>query len=241
VPLTGTFAESPAFQTFGPDSTKNYEVGIKGSSGGVHYSASLFHIDWKNIQLDTATPNWGFYAAQNGGRARSQGVELDASGRIAGAWGYSAGYAYTDAKLTQDVGRADDRTILLAHAGARLPGTAEHTVNLSIDHTQPLGKLYWTNRVGATYQSSTENSISTSPLFAHRWPGFSLWNLSSTLADETWSATLFVKNVFNNAGQTGGLLEAYMGTSPSQNYFGNGSKVFISQPRTIGVSATYSF
>jgi outer membrane receptor protein involved in Fe transport len=242
VPLTGTFAESPAFQTFKPDSTKNYEIGVKGtSSGGVRYSATLFDIDWKNIQLDTATPNWGFYAAQNGGRARSDGLELDASGHFSSAWGYSVGYAYVDAKLTQDVGRADDPTITIAHSGARLPGSAKHTVNASLDHTQSLGNLFWTNRVSATWQSSTENSISTSPLFAQKWNGFSLWNLSSTLADDRWSATFFVKNVFNNAGETGGLLKAYMGTDPSQNYFGNGSKVFIAQPRTIGLSATYSF
>jgi iron complex outermembrane recepter protein len=35
--------------------------------------------------------------------------------------------------------------------------------------------------------------------------------------------------------------ELYMGTDPSQNYFGNGSKEFLTMPRTIGIALTYWF
>jgi outer membrane receptor protein involved in Fe transport len=241
VPLTGTFAESPKFQTFKPDRSTNIEAGIKGRSGDLRYSASLFHIDWKDIQLDTATPNWGFYAAQNGGKARTQGLELEVSGRLAQAFRYSLAYAYVDAKLTTDAGRADNPAIVIAKAGTRLPGSAKNTLNASLDHTQSLAGLYWTNRIGAYYQGDTENSISGSARFKQTWSGFSLWNLSSTLAGEKWSATLFVKNLTNADGITGGLLEAYMGTDIKQNYLGNGSKVFISQPRTIGLSGSYRY
>jgi outer membrane receptor protein involved in Fe transport len=241
VPLTGTFAESPAFQFFDPDKSTNYELGIKGRADSLRYSASLFYIDWRNIQLDTATPNWGFYAAQNGGKARSQGLELELSGRLVQSLRWGLGYAYVDAKLTEDVGRADNRSIVIARSGTRLPGTAKNTVNVSLEHTMPLGGLFWTNRLSASAQGATENSISTSARFKQTWGGFSLWNLSSTVGGDKWSATLYVKNLFNNDGITGGLLEAYMGTDKTQNYLGNGSKVFISQPRTIGISGKYVF
>ena len=85
------------------------------------------------------------------------------------------------------------------------------------------------------------NCPSHSELRPGTWSGFSIWNLSSTIANNHWSATLWAKHLFNKDGVTGGLLETYMGTDPAQNYFGNGSKVFISQPRTIGVTARYSF
>lgn len=241
VPLTGTFAESPAFQFFEPDRSTNYELGIKGRTAGLRYSASLFYIDWRNIQLDTATPNWGFYAAQNGGKARSQGLELELSGQLAPSLRWSLGYALVDARLTEDVGRADNRTIVIATAGTRLPGTAKNTLNASLEHTLPLGDLFWTNRLSATAQGATENSISTSARFKQTWGGFALWNLSSSIGGDKWSVTLYVKNLFNRDGITGGLLEDYMGTDKSQNYLGNGSKVFISQPRTIGLSAKYLF
>ena len=38
--------------------------------------------DWKNPQLNTATSNWGFFAAMNGESATTQGIELELSGAI---------------------------------------------------------------------------------------------------------------------------------------------------------------
>jgi hypothetical protein len=99
----------------------------------------------------------------------------------------------------------------------------------------------WINRVSVYGQGPTENAISTSPKFSKLWPGFSVWGLTSTVASERWSAAVYVKNLFNNEGITGGFLEAHMGTDPTQNYVGNGSKVFISQPRTVGFAGSYEF
>jgi len=242
VPLTGTFAESAAFQTFKPDTNTNYEIGFKGSTATLRYNLSAFLIKWKNIQVDTTTPNWGFYAAQNGRRASSRGLEADISGRFGEAWGYALGYAYVDAKLDDDVLRADRQTVVVAKAGTRLPGTAKNTLNGSVNHTLFLNDGWsWNNRVSGYYQGATENAISSSARFKKTWDGFSQWGITSTVSADKWSVTLFVKNVFNNAGVTGGFLEAQMGTDPSQNYYGNGSKVFISQPRTIGAGVTYNF
>jgi outer membrane receptor protein involved in Fe transport len=240
VPLTGNFAEPAAFQYFKPDTNTNYEVGFKGGSSTLRYSAALFRIDWKDIQLDTATPVWGFFAAQNGGKASSKGLELELSGKLAEAWRYGLGYSLVNAQLDDDVGRADDPSIIIAKSGTRLPGTAKNTVSASLDHTLVLENgLSWVNRIGGYYQGPTENAISESARFKKTWPGFSLWNFSSSLQSEKWTATAFVKNITNERGVTGGFLEAYMGTSPSQNYEGNGSKVFISRPRTIGLALSY--
>jgi hypothetical protein len=32
-----------------------------------------------------------------------------------------------------------------------------------------------------------------------------------------------------------------MGTDPSQNYYGNGSKFNVAAPRTLGLTVSYSF
>ncbi len=242
VPLTGNFAESPAWQTFKPDTNVNTEVGWKGSSGDLRYNISLFNIAWKDIQIDTTTPTWGFYVAQNGGKASSRGLEAELKGKLTSALRYALSYAYVDAKLDQDVLRADKPSVVSATAGTRLPGSAKHTLSASLDHTQMLGEgWYWTNRINAYYQGDTENAISPSVKQKQTWAAFSQWGVSSTIAADKWSATFFVKNLTNNDGITGGFLESAMGTSPSQHYQGNGSKVLISQPRTIGLSASYSF
>jgi outer membrane receptor protein involved in Fe transport len=242
VPLTGTFAESPAWQTFNPDTNTNSEIGIKGVEGNFRYNLSLFDIRWKNIQIDTTTPVWGFYVAQNGGKASSKGLELELSGRLTTDLRFGLNYAFVNAKLSEDVLRADRPSVVSAVAGTVLPGTAKHTVSANLDHVTPLSNdWYWTNRISAYHQSATQNSISQSPREKATWSGFSQFGISSTLAADKWSATFFVKNLTNSEGVTGGFLESAMGTAPAQNYYGNGSKVLISQPRTIGLSASYTF
>lgn len=242
VPLTGNFAENKAWQTFKPDTNVNTELGIKGTQGDFRYNLSVFNIAWKDIQIDTTTPNWGFYVAQNGGKASSRGLELELSGKLSDAWRYGMSYAYIDAKLDEDVLRADKPSIITAAKGTRLPGTAKNTFSVSLENTQMFENgWYWTNRINAYYQGDTENAISSSIKVKNTWKAFSQWGFSSTLMSDNWSATFFVKNLTNNDGVTGGFLESAMGTSPAQNYYGNGSKVLISQPRTIGISANYNF
>jgi iron complex outermembrane recepter protein len=253
IPTTGNFAEHPAFQTYRSDSVTNYEVGAKGKLGrAAQYSAAVFYLDWEDIQLDTATPIWGFFDVVNGESARSQGVELELQGQ-AGALSYGFGYTYVDAELTaavcspaiaRDVCLASPNNLnrQLARDGAQLPGSAEHTVNVMLEHTLTLsGAWEWRNRVSGYYQSASENSIGYSPRVAATLDSFHLWNFHSTLSHETWDFTVFVKNVANEEGVTGLFTEAQMGTSPPEEYFGNGSKQFLSQPRTIGVAVNYSF
>ncbi|MGH8179235.1 MAG: hypothetical protein ACREV5_23510 [Steroidobacter sp.] len=55
------------------------------------------------------------------------------------------------------------------------------------------------------------------------------------------ACVLFAKNIFNEEGVTGLFTEAYMGTAPDQGYFGNGSKQFLSLPRTLGLTVNYRF
>jgi len=242
VPLVGNFKESAAYLSYAPDTNTNYELGIKGASGSLKYGASLFYIDWQDVQVETSTPNWGFFAAQNGGKASSKGLEFELSGGLSADWRFALNYTYVDAKLEDNVLRVDKPSVVIAPAGTRLPGTARHTISGSIEHQMGLQNGWqWVNRVSAYYQGATENAISASAKFKATWPGFSQLGFSSTLAGDNWTASLFVKNLLNKEGITGGFLEQHMGTDPAQNYYGNGSKVFISQPRTIGVSMAYSF
>ena len=242
VPLVGNFKESAAYLSYAPDTNTNYELGIKGTQSGIKYGASVFYIDWKDVQVETSTPNWGFFAAQNGGKAKSQGLELELSGGFAAAWRWGLNYTYVDAKLVDPVLRVDKPSVVIAPAGTRLPGTARHTISGSLEHTMELSNGWqWINRLSAYYQGETENAISTSTKYAKTWPSFSQFGISSMIAAEKWNATFYVKNLLNNEGITGGFLEPSMGTDPTQNYYGNGSKVFISQPRTIGVAVSYNF
>ena len=256
VPTTGYFAESPAWLSYQPDTDVDSELGVKGAVGDVTYNADVFYVDWKNPQVNTATMNWGFFAVQNARRATTKGVELALSGRILPNWYYGLGYTYTDARLADDAISADgDYTINTA--GAQLPGAPRHQFNVSTDYHLPLavGKLSF--HADGSYQSSTEDTLFSSkvdlnsvpapnpylgqPKFYYPLSGFWIWNASTVYSQDKWKAILWVKNIGNVAGVTGVYTDAYMGTSPAQNYYGNGSKALTTLPRTIGLTLNYSF
>ncbi len=240
VPLTGNFAEDPAWQLYVADTVENYEVGVKGMLGEMRYDLSAFFVDWNDPQLNTATANWGFFAVINGESAESKGLELQLSGALGEHVNYGFGWAYTDAELTADL--VSPLGTVYDVDGAALPGAPVNSLNASLDwHTAVLGDKQFIAHVDGYYQSSMRNAIGTSDVFAVQLDGFQLWNTAFTLAADDWSTSLWVKNVFNEEGVTGTFTELYMGTAPGLGYFGNGAKDLISLPRTIGLSFNYSF
>ncbi len=244
VPLSGVFAEDPVWQRYDSDSVTNYEIGIKGTTGRGFFNVDFFYVDWKDIQLNTATTNWAFFAAQNGGKAHTTGIEAEYDLFFGEGWHVNAGYAYIDGELDDALYSPTDPDEMfpIAPDGTPLPGLAKNTLNVTLDNTFTLANGWdWTNRVSGYWQSSMENSILQSPSFAYKLDGFTLWDFNSTLVSDNWAVTLFVKNMFNEKGVVGIFKEQYMGTDPAQNYYGNGSKEYIARPRTIGLNVRYNF
>ena len=247
VPLTGGFAENPEYLNYDSDSVTNYEIGVKGNTGEAFYALTLYRMDWDDPQLNVTTPNWGFYAAVNGESARTQGVEFETRGYLTDTLQYGIQYAYTDAELTDDLyipaGTAESPSeVLKATGGERLPSTAKHTFSASLEHYYEMeGEYYLLSRASAYYQSDSRNALGDDPVFDIVLPSFWIANVSTTLHATDWSATVYVKNVFNEEGVTGVLSEGYMGTDPDENFYGNASKSYITQPRTIGVALQYQF
>jgi iron complex outermembrane receptor protein len=243
VTALGRWAEDPRWRTYKPDSVVNYEAGVKGQTLGISYSAALYYIDWTDIQLNTFTDNYGFFAVANGRTARSEGFEGSIEGRLSPQLHYSVGYTFTDAKLTSNL--LSPTGLLLAANGERLPGTPQHAVTVAADYTVPLSNSSLIFGVSGYYQSTVRNALGEStPLHPSQYtadePGFQLWNLKATWLLKTWDATLFVKNVFNDPGVTGEFTQAYMGTNPTTaNYYGNDARKFISLPRTVGLALNY--
>jgi outer membrane receptor protein involved in Fe transport len=290
VPTSGKYAENPALFTFDSDKNDNIEIGYKGISGKMAFAISGFYTNWKNPQLNTITPNWGFFAAINAKSARTAGLEAELSGKLTDSLSYNLSYTYVDAKLTADVyqqagnlyGINPTYIDRVAANGNRLPGTAQNVLSLSLQHDMKLsGDFRISTVLSGYYQSGTVNSIgddnclagysattslrcldSADPSSATYAPtsvytrsfanidGFQLWNLSSTLSKDAWAASLFIKNVCNADGTTGKVPYALAGprvnpttgaVSATQRYFGNNSRDYIAQPRTIGIAISYKF
>lgn len=87
---------------FAPDSTTNYEVGLKTETDDHLLSLELtgFVIDWKDIQLLAQVE--GFGVNTNGGSARSKGIEFTAGLNPSRFLSLYANGSYVDAYLTKD-------------------------------------------------------------------------------------------------------------------------------------------
>lgn len=239
VPTTGFYAEDPAWQIYDSDRVDNYEVGIKGRHNGMRYDLNMFYVDWKDAQLNTATPNWGFFAVQNAGAAHTAGLEAQLSGYLGDDVGWLLGYTYLEAELDEDFRSPLGGVIDLE--GHRLPGAPEHMLNGAIDYRRPIGSYTFFARLDGFYQSETRNATSQSPRFDADLDGFAIFNAVATLSSPSWDLSLWVKNIGDEEGVTGVYTEAYMGTAPAEGYFGNGSKSIISLPRTVGVTLGFHF
>lgn len=243
VPLTGFFREDPAWLTYGPDTVTNYEIGVKGRAGIFRYNAALFNMDWDNIQLNTSTTNWSFFVVQNGKEARTRGLELEVLAQATPDLQIGLGYTYVDAELTEDLVAPTAVRRVIALKGERLPATSKHFVNANVAYSRLIAPdLTWNARLNWMYRSSVENAFATRRLNNEaKLDGFSIVDVATGLAYGPFEATLFVRNLLNSEGITAVFTEAYMGTSPVQNYFGSGAKEQIATPRTLGLTLAYRY
>lgn len=96
---------NPDGETFKPERSTQYEVGIKAFLWDNRISATLawFHLTRKNLLTPDSNPA---QAAQGfmvqSGEQRSQGIEFDITAQLTAGWNVIAGYAYTDAEVTKD-------------------------------------------------------------------------------------------------------------------------------------------
>lgn len=255
VPTTGNFAESPVWVNYKPDNDIDYEVGVKGTWRGITYTADLFYVNWWDIQLNSATTNWGFFAVLNGKDANTKGAELQIAGNVLDHLHYGLGYTYTEADLGADL-YTPDRIFLINTKGGQLPGAPKNIVDGSLDYDVPLPSATLLFHLDGYYQSSTQDTASSNgsslntypfspyfglPKFYSHMDGFSLWNTSVSYNRDSWSATLWAKNIFDARAVTGVYTQAYMGTAPAENFDGNASKALNALPRTIGVTLDYKF
>ena len=88
---------------FGSDSLWSYEIGSKSTlwDHRLQINASVYYIDWKNIQQNVYLPSCGEQFTANLGKAKSEGGDIDVLFRPLDALTFDFRAAYTDAKLTK--------------------------------------------------------------------------------------------------------------------------------------------
>jgi len=117
-------------------------------------------------------------------------------------------------------------------------------LSLSLDNTWQVGReMDLTGVFSAYYQSDSENFIDQTSQLNQQLGSFTLLNANLTLAGDEWSAMLYVRNLTDEAAPTGAFANGYWSydTGVFENWYGNGNRQFIAQPRTIGLRLGYRF
>lgn len=232
-----------AVRTFGSDSVENLEFGIKSGAGNHRYTASVFHVDWNDPQLNTTSAWYGFYLAANGDEASTKGLEFELEGILGDSVHYRVGYTYVNASLSKDF-ISPQTGAVVAPKDSTLPGAPESVFSLSVDNSWELsGGLQLLAGANLYYQDASENFVDQASTLNETLGSFALVNLSTSLAAENWSATLYVRNLGDQEAPTGAFSNGYWSydTGIFENWYGNGNRQFIVQPRTIGLKFGYRF
>ena len=214
---------------FNADTSENYEIGFKGTllDRTISFDASLYSIDWKDIQITLFDPTFGVTYEDNAGSAASQGVELSIEARPLGGLTVAAWVNYNDAKLTEDLpanslGNASD--------GDRLPYSSRVSGNLSLDQEFPL----WGDAAGhvgtsVIYVGERQGAFQAGAAPRSTFPSYVQWNLRAGVRYEHWSLDAYVNNVADERSVIAG--DGELGAN----------LVNYTRPREIGVSIARSW
>lgn len=218
-------------ELYRPDKTYNYELGVKGDflDHKLSVDASLYYIDWKNLQITLLGPSPTFISyTGNASDAKSEGVEISGEAMPLQGLTIDGWLAYDDAVLTKAFpANSQDYGV----PGNRLPYSSPFSANGSVEQDFSL----WGGAkgfVGATASFVGNRKGTFYPAGSPRqtYPSYTKTDLRAGVVVNSWTANLFVNNVADVRGLTGGGLD----NLPQYGFF-------IIQPRTIGLNIVKKF
>ncbi|MBW4330562.1 TonB-dependent receptor [Stakelama sp. CBK3Z-3] len=237
--------------SYGPDKTKNAEIGARATlfNGLLSGSLDVYHIDWDGIQLAGQTVNGAIGITVNGGTAVSKGVELEFALHPANGLVIRGNYAYVDAHLTEDVpgllqqedqdGDGDPDKID-AKAGDRLPGSAKHSAALGATYTFSLSdnseiSANWT----ATYHGNVLSRVGARA-YGEKIPDYTTHRAFIGWRKDIFSIKLYADNIFDKYAYTA------VGEDLSRQIVNDGvvSRYYsrtVLTPRVIGLETNINF
>lgn len=227
--------------SYTPDTTTNYEIGIRSSwkDGSLVLNTAIYHIDWEDIQLEAVTEA-GFFITNNGGDAESRGLELDLHTEFGDRWQMALNYSYNTAELTSLAPLVVD-SVVDGLPGDRLAGVPEHQAGLQLTYARPFGDSWeFALDYGLTYTSEIYTKVGLRNN-GEILSGYSFHNIAATFAYRSnWSVRLFVDNVFDEFAETNVRTDPSfirsVGVHQLRAYYRN-----VARPRRYGFEVRYDF
>jgi len=216
-------------RTFRSDSLWNYEIGTKTEwlDHRLSVDAAAFYIKWTNIQQEILL-SCGFQYTANAGAAVSKGGELEARARPTKPLEISLGIGYQNAKITQ-AGIESPQPV-----GSPIYQVPDWTGNGSVQYTTPLtGEWNMISNADYAYigRSFSGNNQPGDPRLR---PSYRLINAHIGFDRGPFEIAVVGKNLANEIANLGDS-RSIAAETPGR------PRLFVNQPRTIGVEFRASF
>lgn len=205
---------------FDPQTSTNYEIGVRSDFGRLYVSASLFYMDIKDIHVYSFDRTTGMIMASNGGNGTSKGVELEANYLLNDHWELSGALGL--ARATYDDYSALTTSGGVVNSGNKIEKTPSYTAKIGLQYTAGNG-FYARGDV--------------------RGQGKRYFNPENTLEDGAYT-TVDVKLGYKTGpwdfyGYVRNLTDTEY--RASVNPQSAGSLVIFGEPRRLGLGVRYSF
>jgi outer membrane receptor protein involved in Fe transport len=216
-------------RTFKSDSLWNYELGTKTAwlDHRLTVNAAAFYIKWNNIQ-QVIVLSCGFPYTANAGAAESKGGEIELHARPVEPLEVSLGLGYQDAKITEASATSPQQV------GSPVYQVPDWTGNASVAHTTHLTST-WKLVSGADYayvgKSFSGNNNPSDPRIRG---SYRLINARLAFSNGPFEVAVVGKNLGDEVANLGDN-RSIAAETPGR------PRLFVNQPRTIGIEFRQSF
>lgn len=249
----------PDEQNYEPDTTTNYELGLKSSyfKNRLQLNLALFNVDWDDAQVGGATINGQQPITTNAEGANSRGAEISVRALATDNITLYATYSKTIARLTADApflfGVFGEQGSALqdyydGKDGDRLPGSPEQQFSFGVNYATEVldGKMLDLN-YGLTAQDEVFSTVGLRQN-GEALPGYAVSNFNAKLSDDVWSVTFYIDNLFDKYAYTSVRRDrGDMGLATFASMTPNGTELlrnyghYVLTPRTVGLKFNYQF
>jgi outer membrane receptor protein involved in Fe transport len=223
--------------TFESDELDNFEFGIKSKlqEGRTQFNATLFYIDWSDIQVEPRDPGGNIPFTVNGGSAEITGVEFGLTSLLTDNFRASlSGTYFFSHELTTDQplleGTSPD--VIVGLDGDEIPNVADTQFYASLQHDQEVGDGMNLSIIGdVTHRGNTNTEFRPDSPFNIALGSYTQFNLVANLeVNENLTVGAFIKNLTEEVGVIDGI-----------STYQDPAAIVSLRPRTIGVRLNWSY
>ncbi|TAG77755.1 MAG: TonB-dependent receptor [Betaproteobacteria bacterium] len=235
----GTRVVAADVQQYQPDSTTNYEIGVKGFflDRRLYTQLNVYQIDWKDVQTYFSQDIDGFpvNGTANGPSARSRGFEFASRLNVTDNLQLRLASAYTSAEWsgTKQLCLYTNGTACRAwEKGGELGGAPawKHVFGVRYTTTVANGRDAFVALSGRYYDKVQTDRADFADAVVRVRPAYSIFDLRAGVTWDKLDMTLWVENLANKRAVVSEQRDRVMGP-----------RVIFSSPRTLGVNLSYGF